>query len=27
MYVDPEINVSSDGVISVEFEGSQAVTA
>ncbi len=27
MYVDPEINVASDGVISVEFEGSQAVTA
>ena len=27
LYVDPEINVSSDGVISVEFEGSQSVTA
>jgi hypothetical protein len=27
LYTDPEINVSSDGVISVEFEGSQAVTA
>lgn len=27
MYTDPEINVASDGVISVEFEGSPSVTA
>lgn len=27
MYSDPEIRVASDGVIPVQFEGSQAVTA